>query len=517
MSADSHPGQNVLLPVDEWGWTGELPPEQLRTVAPVSFELWRRGQEWVNRRVQTIELLDVDTVRQRHSIDFRIPTELPGIVELGGRPTCFLPISILPRRTSLAHFDVCDETGTSIPMLTRQENARLTAAMLTTAARRALARVPRAPDAEPLELSDALITYLASIPTKSSGGSKAFVRPVLDPTSTLIYPAPAVADALLRDEDFRDLLGISASCSFIHVPLTALPGERRILKLSFYSPWDSRPGKGFKERLRRIPIWLGWRSETRYLIMPEVGNAESFHAQVSAPERVEFTEAGMRNRRPAELVKRLTDTAPNLPEVPGDAPNDRKGYQQFSAGITERKHIYVETSHAHRAGFIWVRFRVIRHGFLRAAVAVAWLTTLLLALFALRGSNVVGEAQTAAALLLLVPALIAGFLIAPGEHAMTRHLLRGPRFLTACSGFLALIAIAALLTFPAVEPSPPVPQGLLWLWRGEALGGFLISILLTLSSRYPKAGTREDVTPPAEAQQPFNDPDPQGEAAEAAG
>jgi hypothetical protein len=249
--------------------------------------------------------------------------------------------------------------------------------------------------------------------------------------------------------------------------------------------------------------------------MPEVGNAESFHAQISAPERVEFTEAGMRNRRPAELVKRLAETAPSLPEVAGDAPNDSKGYQQFSAGIAERKHVYVEGSHAHRAGFIWVRFRVVRHGFLRASVAVAWLITLLLTLFALRGSNVVGEAQTAAALLLLVPALIAGFLIAPGEHLMTRHLLRGPRLLTACTGLLALVAIAALLTFPAVEPTPPAPQGLLWVWRGEALTAVLISVLLTLSSSYPKAGTREDITPPAEAQQPFNDPDPQGEATEA--
>lgn len=82
----------------------------------------------------------------------------------------------------------------------------------------------------------------------------------------------------------------------------------------------------------------------------------------------------------------------------------------------------VELAHAHRTGIVWVRFRVVRHGFLRAALAVAWLMALLLALFAIRADNVLGEAQTAAAMLLLVPALIAGFLIAPGEHPMTRHL-----------------------------------------------------------------------------------------------
>jgi hypothetical protein len=509
--AEERPIEPGPLPLaDLWGWTGELPPTELRTVAPVSFELWRRGAQWVNRRVQTIELLDVDTVRLRHSIDFRIPTKLPGAVRLGGKDIFFLPVAVLPRRTSLAYFDICDESGTAVPILTRQENSRLTGAMLTTAARRALARVPRAPDAANLELSDALIAYLASIPTKTSSASKPFVGPVLDPANTLIYPDPAVADALLSDEDFRDLLGLSASCSFVHVPLVAKAGERRIIKLSFYSPWDSRSSDrdvSFGDRFRQLGTWLGWSPETRYLIMPQVGNAESFHAQIDTPGRVEFTEAGMRNRRPADLVRPLASTAPALPEPPADDPNDAKGYQQFVGGIDERKHVYVESAHAHRAGFIWVRFRVVRHGFLRAAVAVAWLTTLLLVLFADRGENVLGEAQTAAALLLLVPALIAGFLIAPGEHAMTRYLLRGPRFLTACSGLLALLAIAALLTLPAAEPSPAVPEALLWIWRGEAMIGVVLSVLLTISLRRPKAGTREEVSPPVEAQQPFDDLD----------
>lgn len=505
---------SIPLPIARWGWTGELPPDELRTVAQVSFELWRRGYQWVDRRVQTIELLDVESVRQRLSIDFRIPTELPGGVILAGRPTFFLPIAILPRRSSFAYFDLCDESGQAIPMLTRQENARLTGAMLITAASRAVGSAPRPPDVPPLELSDALVTYLASIPTKTAGASRPFVQPVLDPGNTLLYPDPAVGDELLRDEDFRDLLGICASCSFIHVPLPAERGERRIVKLSFSSPWDSRlpdRKRTRSERRRGVATWLGWRSETRYLSLPQVGNAESFHAQVGAPERVEFTEAGMRNRRPADLVRPLWSVAaPDLPESPEDALNDRRGYQQFSPGIDAQKHIYVEASHAHRAGFIWVRFRVARHGFLRAAAAVAALTTLLLVLFALNGKNVVGESQTAAALLLLVPALIAGFLIAPGEHAMTRHLLRGPRLLTAATAALALIAIAGLLAMPESDPHPDVPVTLLCLWWLEAGIGLVITILLTLANFLPRAGSREDISAPVAAEQPFAEPEPEG-------
>jgi hypothetical protein len=248
------------------------------------------------------------------------------------------------------------------------------------------------------------------------------------------------------------------------------------------------------------------------LIMPQVGNAESFHAQISAPERVEFTEAGMRNKAPAEFVAELATKAPTPPAgAPPDDPNDARGYQQFIGGISERKHIYVEGSHEHRAGIIWVRFRVARHGFLRAATAVGWLTAALLLAFALRAENVLGEAQTAAALLLLVPALIAGFLIAPGEHAMVRHLLRGPRILTALIGALALLATAALLTLPAAQPDPPVPRALLWVWGIGAGLAASISVLLTISLLRPPAGRREGSKPPAEAQAPFIGPPEKGD------
>ena len=276
-AADDPPG------VEDWGWTGELPPASIRTIAPVNLELWRRGSDWVNRRVETVELLDVDTVRLRLSIDFRVPAKLPGGEELGGQRVYFLPLTVLPRRTSLAYFDLRDESGGAVPMLTRQENARLTGAILLAAARRAITGLDT-------ELSPALVAYMAAIPTKSPAEARIFVRSVLDPADRLLYPQPALATVLLADREFRDLLGLCASCSFIHVPLAATAGERRIVKLTLLSPWDSarrqvRPeGENRGRRvLRRLATWLGWRPETRYLVMPHVGNAESFHLQLAAP------------------------------------------------------------------------------------------------------------------------------------------------------------------------------------------------------------------------------------------
>ena len=502
---------NVPAP-EEWGWTLELSPSHLRALGPVGLELWRRGWQWVNRRVETIELLDVDTIRVRLSVDFRIPKALPASVEFTeGQSTYCLPVTILQRKTSLAYFDIRDEEGKSLPLLTRHENALLTGSILTAAARKALAEADGA--VQGLELSEGLVAYLVSIPKRPLRRAEPFVDSVLNPKDTTAYPDPRVAEVILRNQEFRDLLGSAASCSFIHVPITAEPGERRILKVTFVSPWDSPssdapPVDGeswLKHRRHRTLTWLGWRAESRFLGIPHVGNAETFHVQISAPERVEFTEAGMRNKPPAEAVAVKSAATPQLPEQPQDDPNDAIGYQQFLGGVRDRKHLYVERAHEHRAGIVWVRFRVVRHGFLRAAASVGWLSTIVLALFAARADHVVGEAQTAAALLLLLPALIAGFLIAPGEHAMTRHLLRGPRFLTALVGLLALIATAMMLTLPVPHPQAAPPE-LIDIWRVQAAMAGLISVLLTISLFMPRPGKRSTSSPPTEAEGPFVDP-----------
>lgn len=503
-----------------WGWTIELSPSHLRALGPVGLELWRRGREWVNRRVETIELLDVDTVRVRLSVDFRIPKNLPASVEFAEtQPTFCLPVTMMQRKTSLAYFDVRDEHGASLPLLTRQENAQLTGSILTTAARRALTECQRVTgDARGLDLSEGLIVYLASIPKRPRRQAEVFVDSVLNPHDSTAYPDPAVAGALLRDHEFRDLLGLAASCSFVHVPIVATPGERRIIKITLISPWDSSspeapPVDGessLRHRAHRALTWLGWQAESRYLGLPHVGNAESFHVQIRAPERVEFTEAGMRNKPPWEIVEAKSEATPALSKERRDDPNDAAGYQQFLGGVRRRKHLYVDRAHAHRAGIVWVRFRVVRHGFLRAAVSVGWLTTIILALYAVRADHVLGEAQTAAALLLLLPALIAGFLIAPGEHAMTRHLLRGPRFLTAAIGLLALAATAMMVTLPEAG-SGRVPAELPRLWAAEAVLAGIISSCLTVSLFVPRAGRRATSSPPTQPERPFIGPPRRGE------
>jgi hypothetical protein len=436
--------------------------------------------------VETIELLDVDTVRIRSSIDFRIPTALPGSITLGNQETFFLPLVALQRRVNLAFFDVRDESGMALPLLTRQENARLTGSILILAAKRALAEFGLA-----TPLSRTLLAFLARIPKLGFRQAQELVEQVLDPTNEALYPNGGnrehlVAPILLGDRDFRELLGLCSSCSLVHLPITACAGERRIVKITVVSPW-STPESSLQERKRRLAVWVGWRAEVKYLALPQVGNAESFHLQIQAPERVEFTNAGVVHIPSTNVVKEYGPKAPPYRALLGSAEpwSESDEVKKVAVeGVGKRKHIYIHGSHDHRSGLLYVCIRIVRHGFLRASVALAWLTTFLLALFAVRAKNILGEEQTAAALLLLVPVLIAGFLVAPGEHGMTRRLLRGPRFLTAVIGALALCAIALLLTIPKV-PDPGsqrnVPEILVVIWIAEGVAALSVSLALTVS------------------------------------
>src|SRR5262245_37886945 len=111
---DSH-AAGMLGDPDGWGWVPELAAETLKSAGEISLELLLRSRHWVNRRVETIELIDESRVRQSVSIDFRLPEKLPGGICVGGQEYFLLPLLLLPRRSDLAYFDIRDEAGSSLP------------------------------------------------------------------------------------------------------------------------------------------------------------------------------------------------------------------------------------------------------------------------------------------------------------------------------------------------------------------------------------------------------------------
>jgi hypothetical protein len=507
LANESGLGENPLPPPSGWGWTGELTSAELSILVPVTLELVTRGPAWVNRRVESLTLIDERLVRQQLSVDFRFPTDLPGGVMIGEQELYFVPLLYLPR-TDLSYFDVRDEEGRSLPLVTRPENARVTGLILIAAARQAL-REHTAIYGASLELGPGVEAYLATIPTSETRRlSRDLTRAILDPAQA-IYPDPRVHEALLANQRFCDLLGLATFCSVIHLPLAIESGQRRVIKVS----WEGRWGDEGTQPWTRLATWLGWRADTRVQLAPNVGAAESYHLQVAAPDSVELTGVGMRNARPFELIRRLAPGQDSAARPEKRLPRDR--FQPFVGGVARRQHLYLRRSSEHRAGIAWIRMRASRHGFLWRAAATAWLVVVLLAAYWCGADEIAGESDTAAALLLLVPASVAGFLVRPGEHAMARHLLRGPRLLTALVAFIALAGAGLVLLVPEqqvtlsagadIVPEVHADEALVkWLLR-LAIMAAALAVALTVSAVLPRGGRREKTKPPTGPAEPFSE------------
>jgi hypothetical protein len=504
---------------EHWGWTRELTPPEANVVVPVTRELLRQGRAWVNRRVHTVTLVDEYIARQQVSVDFRLPERLPGGLQLGGATVFLIPLTFLPRRSDLAFFDLRDETDTRVSLVTREENALLTGLVLIAAAGGAMEGYNRR-NGTALALDQNLLTFLAAVPT--SRDTAPFIRRILNPSDVFLYPDPRVNTGLLESDEFRDLLGICSFCSVIHVPLVARPGERRIIKIGWEERWGRRrvaetpphTGRrerwwaGTKRRWGQFSTWVGWRADIRWLATPQVGPAESHHVQIAVPEDVELTEAGMRNGRAYSFIERYAPRGPddfNVALGRGAATVEPDNYQPFEPGIKQRTQLYVPSAHTHRAGIMWVGLRAARHGFLRGAFTTSAAVACLLTVYALRADSIMGSSEMAAAVMLLVPALVAGFLVRPGEHAMARHLLRGPRILTATVAGLPLVAAAGLVAIPEGDKSSArsleqllgshgyseAPDSLVSLWGTLAVAALVLTLALGRSALLPRAGQQE--------------------------
>lgn len=505
-----------------WQWVGQLTADDLLVAAPVSLQLLLRSHEWVNRRVETIEMIDAAYVRVQVSVDFRLPLNLPSGLSLGNSDVHFVPLTWLERRSDLAYFDVCDEDGRSLPLLTRQENGTLTGLVLVAAARRALNTQKRYPGAK-LRLERDLISYLSGIPARPRGLARGLLREVLNVRDARLYPDPRVAHVLFRNPDFRRLLGVCVSNSAVHVPLDREPGRRRIIKLSWEQRWRTRGSRARRDlpMHRRVPQrvieLMDWTAYSPWLEHPHVGAAESFHVQIAVPPEVVMTGVGLLTADPALVPQVLARREPQAPEA--RRARLRAHELEFAGGFAERRHLYVSQAHDHRIGVLAVQMRAAREGFLPGATLTAALVTTILVVYWRNSHDMLGQSEVAAAVLLLVPALIAGFLVRPGEHAMARRLLRAPRILTTILAAIPLSAAGVLVAvtdddpelpgivqFFAARPDPTADPKLTYGWLVLALAAGIITVLLAISWWLPRA-TDEPPTKALDALNPESAPE----------
>ncbi len=83
----------------------------------VALNLIGDWNDWVKRRVETIEFVSDTSVRRSTSVDFRIRSWLPEpVLDWHGVQMHYFPLALL-RKKSLDDFDLCDEDGRARPCL----------------------------------------------------------------------------------------------------------------------------------------------------------------------------------------------------------------------------------------------------------------------------------------------------------------------------------------------------------------------------------------------------------------
>jgi hypothetical protein len=102
-------------------WPGEQIEDCAAEIAGAANVLLRQQAGWRHRWVETITVLSHEQVRRHVSVDFTVPEEYRDSLRLPGAHEHAVPLAFLPKRP-LVHFDLRNEEGHSIPLLTADQN-----------------------------------------------------------------------------------------------------------------------------------------------------------------------------------------------------------------------------------------------------------------------------------------------------------------------------------------------------------------------------------------------------------
>jgi hypothetical protein len=431
-----------------------LSDDRLKKVGSVNSVLLRHGAYWIHRRKESIAIVDETTVRRTASVDFTLPEEvdkkqfdavIQRPLEGKGEPVFCPPLFVLPKADDeLMSFDLRNEAGVSLPLMTRRDNAFASAETLN-----ALAADVLGVD----EIAPGLSRRLTELATANT------VRPI-------------AAERLMRagedDPDYEELKILRENRNFVwwlwtlaHSSLVGVPFRdpyvrRKIFVLSYV--------ERFVNTLR-VRTRLGWTPYSVAIDLPWIG-ARNFHFEAESPPGLRIAEATLVEDDDDELPLVWGEQA--LPETDDEAPaagdgeedpleNDeiaasRNPPQRQSDEPTQRsgflRRVHLTRYEATTAGAATVALdlRVNGHGFVGGAVLACGLVVGAIGGCLLQAEEIAKSPSSAPAALLLLPGLIATYVGRPDQHALTTRLLSFARWLLliaggaayGCAAFVAL-------------------------------------------------------------------------------
>lgn len=396
--------------------------------------------EWVNRRVETLDVLSTQAVRRWVSVDFTVPHLFRDLLKVGD-DGWVVPLATLQKKP-LRHFDLRDEAGRAVPLVGREHNGAIAHAALVAVAHRALSvRGRTAP-------SERLRNDLAAVARQPREEALATI-------DCIERAAPENEECrLMLEDDAASFLLYDLAVNYILLAVTTDVEHRRVLK------FGSDDSLELRRELAPRPL-LGWTPQIVRVAVPAVGRTASWHGEVVIPEEL---------RVDAAFVY------------------DEDSREVFDLDLeTDRASLYASRVALGARTVVVFGVRPERAGFPVQAFAVAAVTAGLLWLGALSGTLDSKQAGPPIALLLAGSALFAGAIAQAGEHRLVRSLFVWPRLLLLGAGLSGLVS-AAFLAFSL----PPGTVKLTWMICAIAASVAAILLLITLGRARP-------ITPPPSA------------------
>ena len=475
----------------------------------LGFEMLRlvgSWPEWVHRRVETVTWESVSSIRRQISVDLRLRREYFGKPQFrwDDDDVHYVPIAQLEKQRLLG-FDLRDEGGTSLPMMTRWKNSLIATGMLSALSQTLIANRMQAEDhptfreheihAADFRLPGELEEWFWQLAYPLDGHHEAFSRFTDEPAGQRSEPGEwswvRGADELwysnasearwrqylLQDPGFKNLAQDVAERFLVCVPLKWQPGRRRIVKFSYsdyFAMRSAAASKVVKNFLARWSLVRGWnsvedrleglpqddgiepewmpgdggdssepagRSQLQALLQTaglaakqfvivgtEPGHARSYHMTVNAPPGIQIRQAQL-------CLKQDGAESEQLRPIRGF-----RGVRQVD--------LYVSGALPEQEAEADLRVKPTSNMMVRGGALGAIFTWITLALAMLLSHTLIQDRRidSAVALLVVIPGLVAAFASRDAGHPLATSMLVGLRFATLIPA-LGSFLMAGLLIF----------------------------------------------------------------------
>lgn len=399
-----------------------VPPE----MAAMVWELLRNQQNWIHRRVETIDILSGEMVKRSMSVDFTVPGSMRSALAAGRSDGYLVPLAMLGKERR-RNFSVRDESGGAVPVLGQSSNGRIAAAALRFGVEFAAGeRVSREAEvrlekivSHPGEESYPAIYEFLNEQFEGNGSELGWIFG----DSYLTGMTAGLVNEYLLIAEVDDL------------------SSRRVLKVSFEEIVGTLARRTLLESLGLRPLTMS---------IPVYGpeSSTSYHVELVVPEELKFELVALRDRftrEPFAIERDVDRAALHTPWV------DEQGDWT-----------------------VVVRIRMERLGFPTQALLASSFTSAVLSagLWAEAFSN--SEMAPAVSLLLGGSAIVSGFGFSAGEHSLLRAIFFPLRLLLAIS-LVSALAAAAAVAFDLSESVSFV------VWEVAAVASVLVTAILTVT------------------------------------